>query len=373
VSIPCRTAYTDDGFNLTAVSPTETCVFNLWEAGYFSGDIRIDVHAKVTRGPSNLAYGMAFGKVSRNIKNAYFYLVNADGKYALLSSESDKWKTIIPWTANSNVKQGMGAENHLAAEISDRSIRLYINDKYVNSALTTSIVSGYVGLYTDSKINTAFRDVHIGEFSRSGSDDPRGPTWSYEATEVLKIANKWIGNNAPNSRNTDCVYGHSEDYVTMTRLPSSDAHCAIWGSTGMETVHGAPTPAHLRIEATARLLEGDDTGGYGIGFSISYAGLETEYFFEITGNGSAAVFSLQNRRWRRLVDWKQSDLIHTGYQADNYLIIEVLGLAFHCYVNGKYVASVGIPTPDVIDARIAVDLAPLSAGFKDARVVLLLD
>ena len=335
VAGPCRSAYGDDGFDLTVVPSNADCVFNLWQAGYFSGSIRIDVHAKVTRGPSNLAYGMAFGKVNRNLENGYVYVVTPNGKYALLFSENNAWKTIIPWTANSNVKQGIGAENLLTAEISDRSIRLYINGKYVNSALATSVVRGYMGLYTDAKINTAFRHVRIGEFYPSGGGDPPDPGLSSEH----KLLGKGI--DTPDVRDGDCVLGRSGDYVTLTRLPSNatDEHCAFSAKTKLEDVEGDPAPEHLRIEATARLLDGSDAAGYGIGFSISYTGLETKYFFEISGNGSAAVFSLQNGNWRSLVGWKQIDLIHTGYRADNRLAIEVLGLVFHCYVNGKYVAS----------------------------------
>jgi hypothetical protein len=366
VSGPCRTAYGDDGFNLTVVPPSPDCIFSLWGAGYFSGDIRVDIHAKAIRGPSKYGYGMMFGEVNRNIDGGYIYIVNADGKYALMLSENKGWKTIIPWTANSNVNQGIGAENLLTAEISDRSIRLYINGKYVNTALVTSVVHGYMGLYTDAKISTAFRHVRIGEFYRSGRGDPPEPVLSFE--------HRLAGINTPDGRYGGCVIGHTGDYVTIARLPSSDEHCSLSGRTELENVEGESASAgHLRIEATARLLDGSEAGGYGIGFSISYTGIETEYIFEISGNGSAAAFSLQNGQWRRLVGWKQIDLIHTGYQADNHLAIEVLGLVFHCYVNGKYVASVSIPTADVIDTGLAVDLAPMSAGFKDVTIVRLIN
>ncbi len=195
---------------------------------------------------------------------------------ALLLSENNGWKTIIPWTANSNVKQGIGAENLLTAEISDRSIRLYINGKYVNSALATSMVRGYVGLYAEAKINTAFRHVRIGEFYRSGRGNPPEP--------VLSVEHKLIGKgiDRPDGRDGDCVYGRSGDYVTVTRLPSNagDEHCSFSARTKLKNVEGDPAPEHLRIETTARLLDGSDTSGYGIGFSISYTGLETEYFLK---------------------------------------------------------------------------------------------
>ncbi|MGA7918325.1 MAG: DUF2569 family protein [Candidatus Acidiferrales bacterium] len=362
VSGPCRSAYTGDGFDLTAVPPSGNCTFNLWEAGYFSGKIRIDVDAKVTSGLANYGYGTMFGQANRNVEESYVFIVNVNGKYALLLSASSGWKTIIPWTANSNVNQGMGAENHLTVEISDRSIRLYANGKYINSAVATSVVRGYMGLYTDEKINTAFRHVRVSEFYGSGGEDP---------PLSVAFAHKMVGVNTPSGRYGDCVIGRSGDYFTLTRLPSSGAHCVTSSKADLEKVEGAPM--HLRIEGTARLLTGSNTGGYGIGFSISDTGIKTEYLFEISGNGSAAVFSVQNGLWRRLADWKQIDLIHTGYQADNHLAIDVLGLVFHCYVNGKYVASQGIPTEDVIDIESsAVDLASLSAGFKDGSYARLI-
>jgi hypothetical protein len=63
------------------------------------------------------------------------------------------------------------------------------------------------------------------------------------------------------------------------------------------------------------------------------------------------------------MDWKQIDFIHTGYGADNYLAVEAWGLIFYCYVNGKYVGSAGISTPDVLTFGPVVDFAPITAGF----------
>lgn len=282
VSGPCRIGYAADGLDLAVIPPGDNCVFSLWAAGYFSGSVRLDVHVKMTGGPTNLGYGMVFGEQQKqNVLGAYFYVVNADGKYALLVQKKNKWDAIIPWTFNRNIKQGIGNENHLTAEISGRSINLYVSGKKLDSAMAAADVHGYMGLMCDAK--AAFRLVRVSEFYKPGGG---------ELEHVFSIKSNATNDEEP-SQNGNCAFGHSGDYYTISVLTSRGGPCFGSASTEMKGIQvqteEPPGPEHLFLETTAGLLRGAEGGGYGLQFSISYAGLETRYHFEISGNGWATI------------------------------------------------------------------------------------
>ncbi len=365
---PCRARYGNEGLELTISKPgASSCIVDLFGAGYFSGNIRIDVYVKPTRGSLNAGYDIVFGHNDRNVVDDYRYVIDAGaGKYALFKETANDLRPIVPWTADDSIKHLLNQENHLMIEISGRSVRLYANGKHIRSVTLDSDIRGYIGFVVDDNLTVAFRHLRVASFLQSAGGHGPEPTF-----QVAKS----FGMNVPVGRRGFCIFNRSQDYLTLDRLPSANAPCALTTSSTMATVHIVEDSGakHIRIEGTARLLEGSDAGGYGLEFSIPYGGVKTNYYLHVSGNGSVAVFMESNGNWQRPIGWKAEELVHTGYNVDNHLAVEIVGTGFYCYVNGKYVGSVRIPTPDVADFGYAVDFESLSAAFKNIEFTRIID
>jgi hypothetical protein len=133
----------------------------------------------------------------------------------------------------------------------------------------------------------AFRLVRVSEFYKPGGG---------ELEHAFSIHSNAKNDEEP-SQNGNCASGHSGDYYTISVLTSRGGPCSGSAKTEMKGIQvqteGPTGLEHMFLETTAGLLRGSEGGGYGLQFSISYVGLETWYYSEISGNGWATIRALQ--------------------------------------------------------------------------------
>ncbi len=146
----CKTFYGDGGIIVEGMPPSGTCEFDLWKAGTFQENVRIEVSARLRRGAQDRGYGLKFGTLAEGQRSATYhvFVVSADGGY-MLGTWNGGWSRPIGWTVDPIVKKGFGATNRLAVEIRGRTIRCYVNERFVGSAVSPADVRGHIGLFLD--------------------------------------------------------------------------------------------------------------------------------------------------------------------------------------------------------------------------------
>ncbi len=146
----CKTFYGDGGIIVESMPPAGTCEFDLWNAGSFQENVRIEVSARLRRGAQDRGYGLKFGTLAEGQRSATYHVfaVSADGGY-MLGTWNGGWSRPIGWTIDAVVKKGFGATNRLAIEIRGRTIRCYINEQFVAAAVSPADVRGHIGLFLD--------------------------------------------------------------------------------------------------------------------------------------------------------------------------------------------------------------------------------
>ncbi len=146
----CKTFYGDGGIIVEGMPPAGTCEFDLWTAGSFQENVRIEVSARLRRGAQDRGFGLKFGTVAEDQRSASYHVfaVSAEGGY-MLGTWNGGWSRPIDWTTDPIVKKGYGTTNRLAVEIRGRTIRCYVNERFVGSAVSPADVRGHIGLFLD--------------------------------------------------------------------------------------------------------------------------------------------------------------------------------------------------------------------------------
>ncbi len=361
VSGPCRLAYSQATLEVSVVRPNNECFFTFFGAGIFSGRIRIDVTASVRQDASNrgkLLYGMAFG-VSNSADEKYFFGVTPDGRYGVGLSTSLGIKALIGMTPDTHINKGLNAENVLTAEISGRSILLFINYHYVATATATGEIRGAAGIVLDHDLVASFSHFRVSEFYRPGvAPPPRNVVLGGEADDAgitgdsrTCSVTRQGAYLAVSSAVAEGGYYCRADVPTNTVIPNIDVKSS--------------STVHYRITSTARLLQGPATAYSGIEITLSSASKGSrEYDFLITPNGQIAALDKHNGVARPVLGPQPEAAVAQGYGRDNLLKLEVVNGSARCYVNGKYVGWFAVPASEISSFGPVVGHGPAKAAFR---------
>jgi len=77
-------------------------------------------------------YGLVFRAPDYSNGEGYFFGVTCDGKYSLLLSDGNRYRTLIDWTSSEKIVSGSNQTNRLGVLAEGSSIDLYINGEKVN-------------------------------------------------------------------------------------------------------------------------------------------------------------------------------------------------------------------------------------------------
>jgi hypothetical protein len=165
----CKSSYGDGGFIIENVRQWGTCSLPLRAAAEFRASVRIELSARLRRGPQNHGYGLMFGH-SGDGPPLYTLLVAADGRQGVfLLQKNQDWKPLLDWKPDPVVKRGYGATNRLAVEVQGRTIRASVNGTQVGSVQAPAEVGGYVGMFVDAPgMEVVFSDLRVTELSPKG-------------------------------------------------------------------------------------------------------------------------------------------------------------------------------------------------------------
>ena len=165
-----------NGWNLTDNTNTKTRISNgkLYVksnsdkgGAFISKKVGIDtsrdfiVETSVTRltSDSNGSISFVFGR--KNNTNEFDLFLSKDGSYLLRKLENDKSDKLIPWTKTDALKTQAYSANKIKIVKTNKLLRLYINDQYVDEAPYTEFFGNYIGfsVYNKQEISVDYLNI----------------------------------------------------------------------------------------------------------------------------------------------------------------------------------------------------------------------
>ncbi|MDX1994750.1 MAG: hypothetical protein SF029_20370 [bacterium] len=108
-------------------------------------DAIIDVEALQRTPDENNAFGIICrGGLSADTGSGYYFLIGANGSYAILKGTNGDPQPLVDWARSGAVREGAGTNLIRAVCVGDR-LALYVNDELVAQTTDTSYQSGYTG------------------------------------------------------------------------------------------------------------------------------------------------------------------------------------------------------------------------------------
>ncbi len=354
----CKTAYADVGFVVEDVPPPGSCEFDLVQAGYFTGDVRIEVSVRLRRGNPNGTFGLKFGRAGEDNRLFHTFTLSAAGTYDLALNDGE-WRVLIPRTPGPVVQQGYGALNRLAVEIrGGRAILCFVNDKLVGSVVSPRDVRGHIGLYLDEVgMEAVFTDLRVTDLGSAAPPPAVG--------RVIFEDDFFSRRNWPEGTAAPC-----KTYYTDAGYGLEDV--APEGTCEFTLANVGSLPANVRIEVSAALRKGSPRSAFGLKFGKSLP--DNRFFYTFTVNADGAYrLSLWNGEWRSPIDLTVDPVLNKGYGAVNRLAVEIRGRTIRCFVNEKLVGS-SVSTEDVRgETGLFIARAGMEVVFSRLRVLELTD
>src|SRR5207302_1042043 len=109
----CKTAYADVGFIVEDVPPPGSCEFDLTQAGYFRGNFRVELTARLRRGELNGGFGLKFGMATNDNRSYYTFGVTGNGSY-LLAGWNGSWRVCGPCVRTTSSRNTIGPNSPTA-------------------------------------------------------------------------------------------------------------------------------------------------------------------------------------------------------------------------------------------------------------------
>ncbi len=122
-------------------------------------NLSVTVSVQQLSGSANHAFGIAFRH--NEPKSYYFFGVDSSGHYILTVVTNDVSHTVIPFTANSAIRAGMGVTNTLQVVSVGQHMTLFVNGTAVGEATLSTFSTGTVGLRGINDGQTRFSQLTI--------------------------------------------------------------------------------------------------------------------------------------------------------------------------------------------------------------------
>ncbi|MFZ5915959.1 MAG: hypothetical protein ACOYZ7_03410, partial [Chloroflexota bacterium] len=161
------------------------------------------------------------------------------------------------------------------------------------------------------------------------------------------------------SQDTDSSQGYrdGEYYINVIR-----DNLAVWSTAGYNL-------DDFTLQVRTLQLTGDATNEYGVIFR--YTDSSNFYSFDVSGDGSFALFKLENQEWVALVSWRKSPYVYSAGEP-NLLKVVCQGERIIVYANDHELASVTDSTFTQGDVGLfagTFDQPPTEAVFDDLWAV----
>jgi hypothetical protein len=132
---------------------SNTLIVTSAELDSVTGNFVIETKMKKVAGDNNF-YGININGDTSSLSasgywnNAQMLLINPNGQYGFWTCVGGSWTTNIGWTANATVNAGLDTWNVLKIIVNNTSgeYHLFINGQYINTAVSSALSGGKIGL-----------------------------------------------------------------------------------------------------------------------------------------------------------------------------------------------------------------------------------
>jgi hypothetical protein len=110
-------------------------------------------------------YGLVFRSLDYSNGEGYYFGVTCDGKYSLVLSDGNRYRTLIDWTSSEKIVSGSNQTNRLGVLADGPSIDLFINGEKVNNTNDSAYLAATkIGAFILA-LNTAGFTVHLDQLN----------------------------------------------------------------------------------------------------------------------------------------------------------------------------------------------------------------
>lgn len=150
-----RSEYTNGGLLVNARQGMSRWLFG---RGIVPSNVRISLTAQFRGGPSNVRFGVVFGRPSRDERSWMAFDVTADGQYYL---EGYGATNNLGPSASPAVLSGYNAMNQLTVDVRGSLVTLYVNGQLVGSYTASHDASGYIGVTAGQGAQVFFSNLRV--------------------------------------------------------------------------------------------------------------------------------------------------------------------------------------------------------------------
>jgi len=116
------------------------------------GDAYIEAKFDVSACSGNDEYGMIFHAVDYDGKEQFHFALTCNGEYQLSRMDSLSLSSLISRQESDSVNSDSNQSNLIGAWIQDRTVRLYVNDQFVDEIQNVDLPdSGYFGMFINTR------------------------------------------------------------------------------------------------------------------------------------------------------------------------------------------------------------------------------
>jgi len=152
--------YYEDGEYLIEVLESDLAAWAT--SGDRWADVAVEVDARQVSGPDDNLYGLLCRYQDRD--NFYEFDISGDGYYAIYVKRAGEFKTLVPWTATSAIRQGESS-NHLAVTCQTNRLAMSVNGELVAEVFDETLSEGEVamiaGTFDEPGVVIAFDNLQI--------------------------------------------------------------------------------------------------------------------------------------------------------------------------------------------------------------------
>src|SRR2546423_4982109 len=157
-------AYLDGEYRIVLNKPDFNTHSLLPKQSFSNCSVEVDV--RLAAGPSNGVFGiLCRGEANgQAVQQAYVFAIRADGFYSILKRTSPTFWDAIAYGKESKAIKPGNAVNHLRADCSGTTLRLYVNGEKLLEKTDTAFKAGQVGLAVTSQPKSDPMDVRFDNF-----------------------------------------------------------------------------------------------------------------------------------------------------------------------------------------------------------------
>jgi hypothetical protein len=319
----------------------------MWYNGFVPAAVRIEVSVTLVSGPTNVGYGIAFGRATREPSPWMSFQVAGDGHYRLVGFGG---AAAVPWRLKPAVPRGLGARNRLAVEVRGHNVTLYVNGVAVDGYYADRDVAGALAAELSTGVEARFEDLRVTALD-AGSVPPAVPAAPVVVTPipppvaVTQVPAAPVVPQAQGPLTPPAAAPAAGDVLLAEDFAGAQVVDDEYGRTeyaldGLLATARQPMlnwmterafPSRARITLTVQQRAGSVSGQYGLAFGRP--GLDVNQAMEllVAADGS---WQLDNYGGTPLQPRTFTPAVRPGTGVPNVIRVDVRGTQVTAYVNG---------------------------------------